>query len=216
MCIYIAVRLSSKKEPGKQELAIIPVSRNLDRFISLPGQEGYSYMLLEDAICCMIKDFFPGTGVLEAVPFRITRNADLKAREDLTPDFLAEMESVLSQRKISDCVRLEICGETSKTIARMLQKLCEVTSDDTYYTPGPLDLSAFSELAGIDTLQNLRYPTWDPQPSPDVDMSNSIFDEISRGDILLCHPFESYEPVLKMIEEAADDPDVLAIKPASS
>jgi len=212
MCIYIAVRLSPKDGESKQDLAIIPVSRNLKRFISLPGQEGYSYMLLEEAICCMTKQLFPGAGVLEAVPFRITRNADLAAREDLTPDFLSEMESVLSQRKISDCVRLEINDGASKTIVRMLQKLCKVTSDDTYYIPGPLDLSAFSALANIESLQNLRYPTWDPQPSPDVDMSNSIFDEISREDIMLCHPFDSYEPVLKLIEEAADDPDVLAIK----
>lgn len=210
MCIYIAVRL--KTQNGKDHLAIMPTNQNLDRFITLPGDNGYNYILLEELVCSQIQEFFNGSDVLEAVPFRITRNADLTAREDFTPDFLAEMESVLSQRQISDCVRLEVSNTASKAMLKTLQQFTRMAPEDIYNIPGPLDLSAFSSLVFMDSFHNLRYQQWEPQPSPDIDMTNSIFDEISKRDILLCHPFDSYEPVLQLIEKAANDPDVLAIK----
>lgn len=210
--LNIAVRLASKEETSACSFAVIPISRNLNRFIALPGSKGYSYALVESVILSHINAFFPGIPVLEAIPFRITRNADLSAREDLTPDFLAEMEFILKMRKTSGCVRLETGRGVSKTLLRFLQKGYGITDTDTYHIPGPLDLSAFSQIASMDEFPHLRYQPWEPQPSPDIDINNSIFDEIAGKDILLYHPFDSYEPVLRLVEEAAEDPDVLAIK----
>lgn len=211
LSLHIAVRFELNSNSSDQ-FAIIPVPANFSRFIFLPSDKIHSYVLLEDLIIAHAQSLFPGFRIIEAVPFRITRNADLTVREDLTPDFMAEMENILKSRKSSDSVRLEIAESSSTKTRSFLQKKLGLSNDDTFLINGPLDLSAFSELAFMDGFQHLRYAASAPQPPAGMDMQNSIFDEISRSDFLLCHPFESFDPVLKLIEEAARDPHVIAIK----
>jgi len=161
-----------------------------------------------------IERFFPGWTVTENAVFRITRNADLSVREDMAGDLLAEMKEVLDARKESSCVRLEIEKGASKTLLKFLTKALNVTeaARDCFFIPGPLDLSGFRKLASLEEFPGLRYEPWPPVHSPDIDRRNSIFNELSNRSIFLYHPFDSFEPAIRLVQEAAADPDVLAIK----
>ena len=212
--ISICVRLSfvaDEKQPWR--MAIIPLGRTAQRFMTLPSEGGYSYVLLEDAVGMFIERFFPGEQVLECVPFRITRNADLHLREDMAADLLAEMEEVLDARKQGPCVRLEVAASASPETLSFLQQALRIRrQEDIFSVAGPLDLSGFMPLTELQGFDHLKYPPWSPQPSPAVDLSASIFETLKRRDVMLYHPYESFDPVVRLVEEAADDPDVLAIK----
>ena len=169
-------------------------------------------MLVEDVVGEFVQRLFPGEPIAEWIPFRITRNADMGVREDLASDLLQEMKDVLSKRKQSDCVRLEVSKDVTKTALTFLQTAFQVRDDFVYVIPGPLDLSSFFGVARMTGFDDLRDKPWPPQLPPAVRPGESMFDAISRGNILLYHPYESFDPVVRLIEEAADDPDVLAIK----
>jgi polyphosphate kinase len=202
----------ASQQPDLPRFAIIPVGRTLSRFQTLPSEGGYAYMLIEDVVGMFVDRFFPGEQVREWAAFRITRNADMGLREDLAGDLLAGMEEVLDARKQSECVRLEIAVSAGEELLAFLRGKLDVGDDDVFAAPGPLDLSAFMQLAEVHGFDPLRYEPWPPQPAPDVDLTASIFDVIAERAVLLYHPYESFEPVLKLINQAADDPDVLAIK----
>jgi len=210
--LHLAVRLKSNGQGRRWELAVVPIGRNMSRFVLLASDEGFDYVTIEDVIKLFVDRLFPGKHVLEAVPLRITRNADISAREDSSADFLAEMEEVLERRKESSCVRLEIKNICSRTLLTYLTRMLRVQKEHVYEVPGPMNLAAFNEVASLDRFELLRYRSWQPQPRPEIDLRKSIFDELSRQDILLHHPYDSFEPILRLIEEAASDPDVLAIK----
>jgi polyphosphate kinase len=156
--------------------------------------------------------FFPGETVDECVAFRIVRNADLSLRDEGAYDLLAGVEEVLDARKQSATVRLEIAESTSDGLLRFLQRRLGTTDRETYRIAGPLDLAALMQLSNLSGFDDLQYPQWSPQPSPHIDPSRSMFEILQASDVLLCHPYESFEPVLRLLDEAADDPDVLAIK----
>lgn len=211
--LHMCVRLeASPAEPARPRFAIIPLGRSTSRFITLHSEGGYSYALLEDVLGLYAGRFFPGEHVLECVPFRITRNADMSVQEEFSPDLLAEMEEVLDARKVSACVRLELAENASPAVRSFLEQVLHVADDDVFATPGPLDLSVFTRLTELPGFDHLKYEAWPPQPSTQVDLKAGMFNVLARGDVLLCHPFESFEPVVRLIEEAAEDPDVLAIK----
>jgi polyphosphate kinase len=197
----------------KPRFAIITLPKRLSRFITVPvQQQGYDYILLEDVVTMFKEALFPGEAVLECVPFRITRNADLIIREDLAGDLLSQMREVLDARKRSGCVRLEVGKSISKPALSFLKQVLEVANDQIYHISGPLDLAAYREIAGRAGYENFKYEPWPPQASPDAPPGESIFEAIARRDILLFHPYEGFEPVVRLLEQAADDPDVLAIK----
>jgi polyphosphate kinase len=206
------VRLKPAAGSDVPRFAVIPFGRSLSRFLTLSSDRGYAYILLEDVVATFVQRFFGGEQVVECVPFRITRNADLSLREDQAPDLLAGMTEILNARKRSDCVRLEIAGGVSRPSLGFLQDVLEVTERDVFQAPGPLDLSAFMQLADLAGFDALRYEPWPPQRAPDIEPGQSLFELIARRDVLLYHPYQSFEPVLRLIEEAASDPDVLAIK----
>ena len=209
VCVQLKPESDDKPDP---RFAIIPFGRSASRFITLPSEGGYDYMLLEDAVEMFIDRFFPGEPVVECVPFRITRNADLTAREDLASDLLVQMEHLLDARTESDCVRLEIAGSVTSSTLKFLTETLGVAKENVYAAPGPLDLSAFMQIIDLPGFDHLRYQQWPAQLSPTVDPAMDMFSIIARGDVLLLHPYESFDPVLRLLEEAAADPDVLAIK----
>lgn len=192
--------------------AVIPFGRSATRFLTMHADRGYAFMLLEDAVRILVERFFPGEPVLECVPFRIARNADVGVRDDLASDLLAGMQELLTARKHGDCVRLEIAADASAPTLAFLRQALQIDEPDIFAISGPLDLSAFMTLTDLKGFDALRYEPWTPQPSPDVDPKTSMFEILSRRDVLLCHPYESFEPVVRLVEEAAEDPDVLAIK----
>lgn len=197
--------------PGWQ-FSVIPLGRVINRMISLPIERGYGFVLLEDLVKQHIDEFFPGRKVLDCTTFRITRNADVQLREDAAPDLMVGMEEVLESRRQSRCVRLELSSDASDETVAYLTETLGVTAQDLFRADGPLDLTYLFQLVSIEGFRSLRSEPWPPQGSPAIEPSESMFSNISRGDCLLIHPYERFDPVLRLIEEAASDPDVLAIK----
>jgi polyphosphate kinase len=199
-------------EPSVRQYALIPIGPSLERFVALPAPSGYLYMPIENVITLHADAVFPGRQILDIVPFRVTRNADVAVREDQAADFMAEMENVLAERQRSDCVRLEIGDKASRPIVSFLVRKLGVDPLHLFEIAGPLDLGAFRRLAGLQGFEGFCYPAWPPQDSPAVDPRRPLFETLQQRDILLYHPYESFDPVVRFIAEAARDPGVLAIK----
>lgn len=211
--LYMVVRLKEAGGSARDPLyAFMPIGRSGRRFISLPSEEDYEFILLEDVVGQFVDRWFPGYEVLEAMPFRITRNADMSVQEDLASDLLSGMEEVIRARKLSDCVRLEIDARATKTLGAFMKRVLNIREEDVYRTDGPQDFKDFMSLAGLKGYEHLQIDTWPPQPSPEVEAGEPMMDTLSRRDVLLYHPYESFDPVVRFVNEAADDPDVLAIK----
>ncbi|MEQ8854983.1 polyphosphate kinase 1 [Gimesia sp.] len=212
--LNIVVRLSpdEKSKKPRDRFAIIPFGRTDFRFITLPSEGGYQYLPMEEAVCLFIEHFFRGEEVLECIPFRVTKNADVSLQDEFASDLLHQMEDMLDQRKQGDCIRLEIAESVSVETLEFLERGLGVLDENVYRIPGPLDLTAFMRLTDISGFDSQKDANWPPQPSPEVNPRISMFENITRQDILLCHPYESFEPVVRLVEEAAVDPDVLAIK----
>ena len=211
--LNLAVHLKPASDaPHKQRYAIVAVPRQLSRLIALPAPEGFQYVLIEDVIGMLIEKLFPGEPVVEWVPFRITRNADMSLREDQAGDLLAQMREVLQARRHSACVRLEVAGSVSAMMLKFLKGALKVREEAVYRVPGPVDLSAYAALSKMVSNEELKDKPWPPQPSPQVAPNDSMFEVITRKDVMLIHPYESFGPVVRLVDQAADDPDVLAIK----
>ncbi|OGV62066.1 MAG: RNA degradosome polyphosphate kinase [Lentisphaerae bacterium RIFOXYC12_FULL_60_16] len=211
--LNLAVRLKPAPDGTEPRYAVIPLPGILSRFIRLPGQGEVQAMIrLEDLTIRFIDRLFPGEPVVECVPFRITRNAAMGVEEDQSNDFLAEMTELLKRRKAGDCIRIETVPSISRMLLRYLQRGLQVPDTGVYEVSGPLNLAAWFQVAGLNAGKGLRYESWEPRYSPQVDLKQSVFDTLARRSVLLCHPYDSYEPVLRFIEDAAVDPGVLAIK----
>ena len=210
--LNMAVRLKPRGRSGAPRLAVIPLGGSLDRFVPVPSDKRYACVLLEDILARFVQRYFPNEQIAETAVFRITRNADLALREDKASDLLSEMESVLSRRRSGDCVRLEISAQASRLMAAFLRKALGVEERCICRAPGPLDLAAFRRLASLPGFEALRFVPWPARDLPNLDRRRSIFAELSAKSILLAHPFDSFEPVVRLLEEAASDPGVLAIK----
>ena len=210
--VNIGVRLGAGPSITRRDrFAVVAVPKVLGRVVPLPSEKGYAYMLLEDIIGSHLRYLFPGEAVAERIVFRITRNADLAVREDQAGDLLASMQRILWQRRQSACVRLEV-ESASPDLLRLVVKAVGATPRDVYELPGPLDLSVFMGLATATGFESLRDTPWKPQTPPDIEAAESMFEVISRRDVLLYHPYESFDPIVRLVEEAAADRDVLAIK----
>ena len=174
------------------------------------GRKGY--VMLEDVVSAYCHILFPGETVLSTTPFRVTRNGDIAVAEEEGGDFAREMESVLVARKFSDCVRLELPADTPMELAARISAIVGADADATYRVPGFLRLVDFGQMAFEPGNDQHKVQAWTPCWPAGVDASLSMFENIAQGDILIHNPYESYEPVVKLIEEAATDPDVIAIK----
>ncbi len=210
--LYMLVRLAA--EPGGQEdrYAVLPLAQPLGRFIALPSEAGYAFIPVEDVIKKHLGRWFTGLTVLECAVFRVTRNADVAMREDEASDLLSGMASILEERRWSDCVRIEIEASASRAAQDFICRLLETDPANLFRIDGPLNLKDFMPLSRIEGFSALKEKEWYPQPSPQIDSHLPMFEQIAGNDLLLYHPYESFDPVVRLIEEAAEDPSVLAIK----
>ncbi len=174
------------------------------------GRDGY--VLLEELVGEFIGHLFPGEKILRHSPLRVTRNGDIAVQEAEGGNFAQEMEAVLVARKFSDCVRLELPSATDAALAARIAELVGADEFSTYTVPGPLRPVDFGSLANETGHEQLKVESWVPAFPAGVDPGLTMFENIAEGDILIHNPFESYEPVVRFVEEAAQDPDVLAIK----
>lgn len=210
---YLCVRMASGEQDTPHRFAFIPIGKLLPRLIKIPGERGtYTYALIEDVVSYFVEQYYPGKRVEECTAFRVTRNADVSVREDSASDLILGMEEVLSSRRSADFVRLEIDSKVSEATLDFLVRNLVLKPRDLFKIPGPLDLSALMSVTEIEGFPLLRDTVWPPQRSPQIDSTKSMFENIAQQDLLLCHPYESFEPIVRLIEEAANDPDVLAIK----
>ncbi len=212
LSLCVRLKAPADEEDQSARFAVLPLGPGTPRFISLPAESGYSYLMLEDLAAMFADRFFAGEEVAECVPFRITRDADISVREDSAADLLVEMQQVLQERRVADCVRLEIDRMASGMVLSFLRESLRIESADVFALPGPLDLSAWMQLADRQGFEGLKYEPWPAQPSPAVPDDRPMFEVIAGQDVLLYHPYESFEPIVRLVEEAARDPDVLAIK----
>ncbi|MCP1355282.1 RNA degradosome polyphosphate kinase [Aneurinibacillus migulanus] len=212
--VNLAVMLESEKD-GKSKVlfAVVQVPSVLPRYIRLPSQEGAAqFILLEDVICHYIDFLFKGNRILSVKPFRITRNADLTLDEEGAEDLLKEIQKELKKRRWGAAVRLEVTCDMDDYMKGILQESLEIESCDVYEVPGPLDLTFLMKFYSVPGYSELRYQSLLPQPPADFIGENNIFEAIVHKDILVHHPYESFDPVVHFVKQAAEDPNVLAIK----
>ena len=204
-------------DPAQDELhtAVVQVPNVLPRFFKLPKAKGdapdYRFVLLEDIIKAKVDALFPGHEVKRAHAFRITRNADIDIAEDEADDLLHVIEDEVRKRRWGDAVRLEVTRDMPKSWQTYLRDTLRLTPDDVYKVSNHLNVGDFMELALLD-LPALRYPPFVTRLPTEYRNENNIFDAIRKRDILIHHPFHAFDAVLNMIEQAAEDPNVLAIK----
>jgi polyphosphate kinase len=213
--IHLLIRLKdqvSSKGEKEPRLAILPIVGAVDRFISLRVEEGYGYIPVEDVIAQHIDHFFPEDEVLEVVPFRITRNADMAVSEDEASDLISQMDEILTARKVSGCVRIELQDSATRVAERQLKQLFKVSEQEIYRVNGPLNFADYFAIAGLPGYDDLRQADWEPQADPGLDLSKPLFEQIAAKSRLLHHPFQSFDPVVRLIEQAASDPQVIGIK----
>ena len=195
-----------------RRFAVLPMGRKLDRFVTVPVDSGHGYVLLETVVKKYASEFFPGQNVRDCVAFRITRNADMRVDEDGAFDLLHGMQEILAERKESSCVRLELEAHADPATREFLMQCLQVDDLHVFETNGPIRLKDWFKIAGLSGYDVLRFEAWPAQESPFFSVERNIFDVIRDADRILIHPYQVYDPVVRFLETAADDPDVLAVK----
>ncbi|WP_100406782.1 RNA degradosome polyphosphate kinase [Bacillus solitudinis] len=214
--LNLAVVLRPQMEMEKDRLAIVQVPAVLTRYIKLPSPVGKEqFILLENVISHFIQSLFAGYYVKSVSPFRITRNADMTLHEEGARDLLREIEKELKKRRWGAAVRLEMQdGLMDQNVLNLLLDVLEIHKGDVYSLNGPIDLTFLFRLYGqlSEEYEHLANETLIPQPPEDLLDEENIFEAILKRDLLFHHPYESFQPVVDFISQAADDPNVLAIK----
>ena len=221
LSLNLAVTVKQPDDAG-QHFARVKVPDNVDRFVELEslgvteGAEGVvRYLPMEELIAAFLPVLFPGMEIVEHHAFRITRNADYEVEEDRDEDLLQALERELARRRFGSPVRIEIADDMTESMLELLLRELDVHPGDVVEVPGLLDLSSLWQIYGIDR-PALKDRTFVPSTSPafvDRETPRSIFATLREGDVLLHHPYESFSTsVQRFIEQAAADPNVLAIK----
>jgi polyphosphate kinase len=207
----VSDRTPSGTETRKM-LFILPP--NLPRHIAVPGAEGgeYHYINLEDLLVLFLHLYFPSERVSAITRFRISRNSDIAMDDESAFDLASEMEEILEARQRSSTIRLEIEEGATREMTTYIRGLTGSRTAQVFQCPGELDLKSYFQIASVPGFDELKVDSWDSHSSPSIEAGENIFEAIRRNDILLHHPFEGFDPVLHLVEEAAADPDVVAIK----
>ena len=203
-------------DDGGQHFARIKVPDNVDRFVELDSRDGaLRFLPMEELIAAFLPVLFPGLEIVEHHAFRITRNADFEVEEDRDEDLLQALERELARRRFGSPVRLEVADDMTENMLELLLRELDVNPGDVIEVPGLLDLSSLWQIYGIDR-PDLKDPPFVPATPPafgERETPKSIFATLRDGDVLVHHPYDSFSTtVQRFIEQAAADPNVLAIK----
>ena len=212
--LNIAALLMDKKRKDTIDFATVQVPSVLPRIVTIPSEkEGETcIILLEQIIEKNIQKLFLNYKVLDATPYRVMRNADLTIDEDEAADLLIEIERQLKKRQWGEAIRLEVEQGIDKRLLKILKKELQIQQEDIFTIRGPLDLTFLMKVYGMDGFDHLKEEPYTPQPPKGLDMDGDLFEQIRQKDILLHHPYETFDPVVNFVRLAAKDPDVLAIK----
>ena len=200
------------KADGEHSMGLIQVPSVLDRITEVVPEARRTFVFLEDIIASHCNDLFKGCHILDLVPFRVTRDSDLDIEEEDSVDLLKEVEESLRKRKRGAAVRLELFKTNNTRIKKFLEENLDVTDMEVYEINGPLDPTCFFKFIGMKGMWPWLYEPFVPQRPQELPDDSDLFAAIRANDILLHHPYESFDPVVKLVSDAADDPQVLAIK----
>ena len=211
--LNVVLQMLVETEEGRRKrVAIVPVPGNYRRFIQIPSDEGVHLVRLEDVIADNADKLFPGCEVTARTVIRITRDADVAIEDDDASDLLNVVEQTVIMRRRRRVVRLAVSAGTDRELLAWLKNWLDLQSDDVYEIHGMLDARGLWQLVGLPEFESLTDSDWPPQTPRDLIGSESIWQTVQERDVMLFHPYESFDPVVQLVEVAADDPDVLAIK----
>ena len=212
LCLALLLR-RKRRSSGPQVLGVVTVPRALPRFVRLPGAEGaYDYLLLQDLIAHNLSGMYRGYEVLCRAAFRVTRNSNLYFEEEEARSLLETIRVELHNRRKGDAVRLEIETAADEEIVERLRVNFELDEDQVLRGEGPVNLSRLMFFYEDVHRPDLKFPPFTPKSFKLSRKSANIFDELRRHDILLHHPYDSYDPVVNFIQQGAEDPAVVTIK----
>ncbi len=207
--LSFALAVKLEDEEGNVKHGMVRIPRLLPRFLKVGGG---TFVPIESVVEHFIGDLFPGYSRVASTPFRVTRNADLEIEEEEADDFLEMMEEGLRSRNKGQIVRLELTGDADADLVEFLNSHLRVEEGDIYYYRTiPLNLGALWQIVGEKSLAHLLLPSFNPKVLAPFDREE-IFTAIEQQDSVLYHPYESFEPVVRFIQQAAADPDTLAIR----
>ena len=210
--LLVAVALEAKGAEPPWRIVVVPQPAQWSRFLTVPSETGTKLARLEHVIAANLDLLFPGAAIQGTALFRITRDADVTIQDDDSEDLLHVVEEAVRARRRRAAVRLEIGAEADPRIARWLPNWLGVPPEGTYQIEGMLDATALMELANRRGFDALRVPDWPPQPPQDLAGADDLWAAIQDHDALLFHPYERFDPVIQLLELAAEDTGVLAIK----
>lgn len=214
--IAALIKSKDKKDHKEFDIATVQVPSVLPRIVVLPrkedGKKKTRIILLETIIEHFLDILFLNHEIICAAPYRIMRNADLSIDEDDAEDLLKEIEKSLKKRQWGEVIKFEYDDRMDKRLVKYLKKQFKVRSADMYAFNGPLDLTFLMKCYDLEGFEHLKEPVYKPQVNQKLRADGDIFAQIREGDVLLHHPYESFDPVVAFIRQAAEDKDVLAIK----
>jgi len=211
--LNLAVRFSAGAPGGRLRYGVVPVPSVLPRLVEVPDPGRRSYVLLEDVIARHAAQLFPGMPIEGCYAFRVTRNWDLSIDEEEAEDLLVTIEREVRRRDRGSAVRLEIAAHAEQPMVDYLVRALKLGAGDVYRPEGPLDIPDLLPLLGRIEQKELHNEPFTPVIPPQIgDGERDLFRLIRERDVLLHHPYESFDPVVSFIEAAAEDPAVLAIK----
>ncbi len=210
--LNLAVSLSSAKEEESRQVAVVPIPGNLPRFVTIPGDQEIQLMPIERIVSRKLNYLFPEFEVEGTAVFRLTRDADVVIDDDDAVDLLETVEEVVRSRRRQPVLRLELSAEADPGLKDRLMKWFNVSEADLYEVSGLMDATGLMEIANRPGFDDLKNPDWTPQPPQDLIDGGNLWETLQERDVLLFHPYESFEPVISLLQLAAEDPDVLAIK----
>lgn len=212
--LNIGALIKDKKNEDVVDIATVQVPSVLSRIVEIPSEDENetAIILLEEVIERNLDKLFLNYTIVSAHPYRVMRNADLAIDEDDAADLLKEIEKQVKRRQWGEVIRLEVADTMDKRLQKKLMEQLNVEEDYLYKIKGPLDLTFLMKAYGLEGFDEYKLPKFVPQPVPGFDRERGIFEQISEGDILLHHPYYEFTPVVDFISQAANDPNVLAIK----
>lgn len=208
--LNLAVELVNNE--GEHSMGLVQVPSVLSRITEVITEEKRVFVFLEDIIANHCGELFKGCEILDCVAFRVTRDSDLEFEEDEAVDLLKEVERSLRKRKRGAAVRLELSKTNNTRIKNFLESNIDVSSMEVYEINGPLDATCFFKFTALPGMWPWLYEPFVPQRPQELPDDSDLFSVISKKDVLLHHPYESFDPVVKFVRDAAEDPQVLAIK----
>ena len=214
LSLNLALRLAPDEGDDRPRLAIVQLPSRLPRLVRVAprGQDPIAFVFLEDIIRANLDALFPGQRVLETVALRLLRDSELELDDEGGHSYLEAIEEELLRRRRNKVVRLEVESGASDDLVTLLAREVSVRDGDVYRIPGPLDLRALMPLGELSGFDRLRAASQKPVPALTAEQEAHIFDVLDQGDLLLHHPYDSFDPVVALVEQAADDSEVLAIK----